>query len=171
VDVATSWRSLRDPEQDQRESIRSLEARVKELEEESRGQRRALAESEKHRLRLQKLSELRESTLQSTLSSCERMVNDMEALESNLSAAQARLKDALSEKAKLESTLEVELQSSASLRAAIQSLQAENSELKSELQSTQAAKDRAPARQGEACWRKGSSVVREGHSTYRKGPG
>jgi hypothetical protein len=116
---------------------------VKELEEESMGQRRALAESEKHRLRLQKLFELRESTLQSTLSSCERMVNDMEALESNLSAAQARLKDALSEKTKLEATLEVELQSSGSLRAANQSLWAKNSALKSELQSTQAAKDRA----------------------------
>jgi myosin heavy subunit len=94
-------------------------------------------------LRLQKLSELRESTLQSTLGSCERMVNNMEALESNLYAAQARLKDALSEKAKLEATLEVELHSSGSLRATIQSLQAENSALKSELQSTQAAKDQA----------------------------
>jgi len=114
---------------------------VEELEEESRGQRRALAESEKHRLRLQKLSELQESTLQSTLNSCERMVNDMEALESNLSTAQARLKDALSEKVKLEAALEVELQSSGSLRATIQSLQAENSALKSELQSTQAARD------------------------------
>jgi chromosome segregation ATPase len=116
---------------------------VKELEEESRGQRRALAESEKHRLRLQKLSELRESTLQSTLTSCERMVRDMETLESNLSAAQTRLKDALSEKAKLETTLGVELQSSGSLRATVQSLQAENSGLKSELQSIQAAKDQA----------------------------
>jgi hypothetical protein len=136
VDVATSWRSIRDPEQDQRESIRSLEARVKELEDESKGQRRALAESEKHRLRFQKLSELRGSTLQTTLDSCERMVSDMGALENNLSAAQARLKDALSEKAKLEATLGVELQSSSSLQATIQSLQAE-------LQSTQAARDRA----------------------------
>jgi hypothetical protein len=143
VDVASSWRSLRDPEQDQPESIRSLEARVKELEEETKGQRRALAESEKHRSRLQKLSDLRESTLQSTLGSCERMVNDMEALESNLSAAQARLKDAFSEKAKLEATLEVELQSSGSLRTAIQALQAENSALKSELQSTREDKDQA----------------------------
>ncbi|XP_062169820.1 uncharacterized protein LOC133875613 [Alnus glutinosa] len=143
VDVATSWKSLREPEQDQREAIQSLQARVKELEEESRGQRRALAESEKHRLRLQKLSELQESTLQSTLTSCERMVHDMEILEGNLSEAQARLKGALSEKAKLEATLGVELQSSGSLRATVQSLQAENSELKSELQSTRAARDRA----------------------------
>jgi hypothetical protein len=116
---------------------------VKELEEESKGQRRALAESEKHRLRFQKLSELRGNTLQTTLDSCERMVSDMGALENNLSAAQARLKDALSEKAKLEATLEVELQSSGSLRATIQSLQVENSALKSELQSTLEAKDRA----------------------------
>jgi chromosome segregation ATPase len=143
VDVAASWRSLREPEQDQCEAIQSLQAQVKELEEESRGQRRALAESEKHRLRLQKLFELRESTLESTLSSCERMVRDMETLESNLSAAQTRLKDALSEKAKLETTLGVELQSSGSLRATVQSLQAENSELRSELQSIQAAKDQA----------------------------
>jgi predicted RNase H-like nuclease (RuvC/YqgF family) len=117
---------------------------VEELEEESGRQRRALAESEKHWLRLQKLSELRESTLQSTLNSCERMVNDMETLESSLSTAQARLKDALSEKVKLEATLEVELQSSGSLKATIQSRQAENSALKSELQSTQAARDRCP---------------------------
>jgi hypothetical protein len=116
---------------------------VKELEEESKGQRRALAESEKHRLRFQKLSELRGNTLQTTLDSCERMVSDMGALENNLSAAQARLKDALSEKAKLEATLEVELQSSGSLRATIGSLQVENSALKSELQSTLEAKDRA----------------------------
>ncbi|XP_062173694.1 uncharacterized protein LOC133879174 [Alnus glutinosa] len=143
VDIAASWRSLREPEQDQREAIQSLQARVKELEEESQGQRRALAESEKHRLRLQKLSELRESTLQSTLTSCERMVHDMEIFESNLSGAQTRLKDALSEKAKLEATLGVELQSSGSLRATVQSLQAKNSELKSELQSTRAAKNQA----------------------------
>jgi chromosome segregation ATPase len=143
VDVATSWRSLREPEQDQCDTIQSLQARVKELEEESRGQRRALAESEKHQLRLQKLSELRESTLQSTLTSCERMVHDMETLEGNLSATQTRLKDALSEKAKLETTLGVELQSSGSLRETVQSLQAENSGLKSELQSIQAAKDQA----------------------------
>lgn len=110
---------------------------MEELEKESRGQKRALAESEKHRLRLQKLSDLRESTLQSTLNNCERMVSDMETLESDLSAAQIRLKDALSEKAKLETTLGVELQSSGSLRATVQSLQAENSELRSELQSNQ----------------------------------
>jgi hypothetical protein len=71
------------------------------------------------------------------------MVNDMETLENNLSTVQARLKDALSEKVRLEATLEVELQSSGSLRATIQSLQAENSALKSELQSTQTARDRA----------------------------
>jgi chromosome segregation ATPase len=143
VDVAASWRSLREPEQDQCEAIQSLQAQVKELEEESRGQKRALVESEKHRLRLQKLSELRESTLESTLSSRERMVRDMETLESNLSAAQTWLKDTLSEKVKLDTTLGVELQSSGSLRETVQSLQAENSELRSELQSIQAAKDQA----------------------------
>jgi myosin heavy subunit len=143
VDVATSWKSLRDSEQDQSESIQALRARVKELEEASREQRTALAESEKNRLRLQKLSDLRESTLQSTLNSCERMVKDMKVLEDRLSTTQTRLMDTQSEKVKLEATLEVELQSSGSLRATIQSLQAENLVLKSELQSTQAARDQA----------------------------
>jgi chromosome segregation ATPase len=108
------------------------------VEEASREQRRALAESEseKHRLKLQKLSELRESTLQSTLNSYERMVKDMEVLEDKVSTTQTRLKAALSEKVKLEATLEVELQSFGSLRATIQSLQAENSALKSELHLT-----------------------------------
>jgi chromosome segregation ATPase len=143
VDVATSWRSLQDSEQGQSESIQALRARVEELEEASREQRRALAESEKHWLKLQKLSELRESTLQSTLNSCERMVKDMEVLEDRVSTTQTRLKASLSEKVKLESTLEVELQSSGSLRATIQYLQAKNSMLKSELHLTQAAKDQA----------------------------
>jgi chromosome segregation ATPase len=125
VDVATSWRSFQDSEQGQSESIQILKARVEKLEEALRGQERALAESEKHHLRLQKLSELKQSTLHSTLNSCEKMVKDMAVLEDKLSTVQTRLKAALSEKVKLEASLEVELQSFGFLRATIQSLQAD----------------------------------------------
>jgi hypothetical protein len=102
-----------------------------------------LAESEKHCIRLQKLSELKQSTLQTALDSGEKMVKDMELLEEKAAAAQTQLKAALSEKAKLEATLEVELQSSCSLRTTIQSLQSENLALKSDLLSAQAARDQA----------------------------
>lgn len=65
-----------------------MQARVKELEDASTKQKRALAESEKHRLRLHKLSKLNQSTLQSVLESGEKMVKDMELLEERAAAAQ-----------------------------------------------------------------------------------
>jgi uncharacterized protein (DUF3084 family) len=143
VDVATSWRNFEDCDRGQSESIQDLQARIKKLEDASTKQKRALAESEKHRLRLHKLSKLNQSTLQSVLDSGKKMVKDMELLEEKAAMAQTRLKDALSEKARLEATLEVELQSSCSLRATIQSLQSKNSALKSDLLSVQVERDQA----------------------------
>lgn len=61
MDVAVSWKNFEDCGQS--ESIQDLQARVKELEDASTKQKRALVESEKHRLRLHKLSELNQSTL------------------------------------------------------------------------------------------------------------
>lgn len=71
------------------------------------------------------------------------MVKDMELLEEKAVTAQTWLKDALSEKARLEATLKVELQSSRSLRATIESLQSENSTLKFDLLSVQMERDQA----------------------------
>lgn len=89
------------------------------------------------------------------------MVKDMELLEEKTAMAQTLLKAALSEKAKLEATLEVKLQSSGSLRATIQSLQSENSALKSDLLSARAkeimlcpTRRRSPRRGTRRCPRK-----------------
>lgn len=61
--MATSWRSFEYFEQSQPDSTKVLQTRISELEDALKEQGRALAEYEKLRIKLHKLSELKQSVL------------------------------------------------------------------------------------------------------------